>query len=178
MSRRNGSAVFSACGMYRYLLGGDIGPRAPLFEGLSTELRIILWIMLNPSTADAMEGDQTIDTAVVPFSELWGFDQVLVGNLYAFKSKKPKVMAAAAKRGVNIVGPANDGYISGMVEKTRASNGRVMVAWGANADRARAEAVHALIGEAYCLRTNKDGSPVHPLYQPHRLEPTVWKGYL
>ena len=50
---------------------------------------IILFIMLNPSTADAVNNDKTM-TRVKNFAESWGYGGVYVGNLYAFRSTDPK----------------------------------------------------------------------------------------
>ena len=88
----------------------------------------------------------------------------------------PKDMAAAAQLGLDIVGPNNDVLLKRMINQIRASNGLIMVAWGVGADPDRARHVHALAGEVYCLKTNKDGSPVHPLYQPGDLTPQLWTG--
>lgn len=175
MARHNGIATFSGDGVYRYELGGDIGPEEPLFRTSSYLARMILWIMLNPSKANAQRDDRTLET-IVRFSERWQYGQILVGNLSAFIATDPKDVAAAAKRGVDIVGPANDASLKRMINKVRASDGRIMVAWGAGADPERARRVHALAGEVYCLKTNKDGSPVHPLYQPGDLVPQLWTG--
>lgn len=173
MARRNGSAVFSSDEIYRYQLGGDIGLE-PLLTS-DAVLKIILWIMLNPSTANAQKGDRTVDTTV-RFSELWGYNRIMIGNAYAFRTKDPKVMWDAQKRGIDIVGPQNDVYLRAMVKIVRASGGRVMSAWGKHAKPDRVEQIRALAGEMYCLRTNKDRSPIHPLYQPSRLVPTIWEG--
>lgn len=184
MSRRNGYAEFSQDDLgrdddgnpqprYRYELGGDIG-ESPLFTALD-KIRIILWIMLNPSTADAMMDDQTIAT-IVRFSERWGYHRIMVGNLYAFRTKHPKIMWTAHKAGVDIVGPQNDEHLLRMIALVRASGGEVMAAWGKHAKIRREQAVHKMAGEMKCLSTNLDGTPVHPLYQPGDLVPRVWEG--
>ena len=49
----------------------------------------VLFIMLNPSTADADVDDPTI-RRVVNFAKSWGYGGVFVGNLYAFRSTDPK----------------------------------------------------------------------------------------
>jgi len=174
MPRHNGFATFSADGLYRYELGGDIG-NAPLFS-MNAVRQLILWIMLNPSKAGAVDGDNTVDK-IVRFSERWGFGGVMVGNLYGWISTDPKGMKRAQAQGIDVVGPGNDAALVRMIAKVRATHGRIMVAWGASADRARAEAVHLLAGEVYCLATNNDGSPVHPLYQREDLQPILWPGY-
>lgn len=177
MARRNGSAVFSAVRnaegneVYRYELGGDIGD--PLF--VPDMIKIILWIMLNPSTANAIKDDQTIAT-IVRFSERWGYHRLMVGNLYAFRTKHPKIMWRAEKSGIDIVGPRNDECLLRMIALVRASGGDIIAAWGKNAKPDRERAVHALAGEMKCLDINLDGTPVHPLYQPSALVPRVWTG--
>lgn len=173
MARHNGYATLSTCGTYRYELGGDIGPEEPLFRTASDFVRRILWIMLNPSTANAQKDDRTLE-AIVRFSERWLYGHVMVGNLSAYIATDPDDMKAAAARGVDVIGPENDARLCRMIAKVRASGGLIMAAWGANADPERARQVHAMAGEMYCLRTNKDGSPIHPLYQPADLIPVLW----
>lgn len=174
MPRHNGCAVLSDCGKYRYELGGDIGPVEPLLTDARV-VKMILWIMLNPSKADAMVNDQTIRT-IVGFSEIWGYNRLLVGNLYAYRETKSKLLWKARQNGVDIVGPQNDFVIPQLVERVRSTGGVVMAAWGAGAEPERVREVMALTGPLMCLRTNKDGSPVHPLYQPHDLKPRPWPG--
>lgn len=60
------------------------------------------------------------------------------------------------------------------MDRARRFGGEVMAAWGGNAKHDRVKEVQAIAGELKCLRINGDGSPVHPLYQPHSLMPTVW----
>ena len=51
----------------------------------------ILFIMLNPSTADFKMDDPTIKK-IVKFSDKWGYGGIYVGNLYAYISTNPKKM--------------------------------------------------------------------------------------
>ncbi len=173
MARWNGYAMMSDCGKYRYELGGHLGPAEPLLA-IAQDPRLILWIMLNPSTADATEDDPTLRT-ISTFSELWGYNRLMVGNLYAYRTKMPKEMFRMMRAGTNIVGPQNDAFLTQMVERARSTGGRVMAAWGINAKRGRVQEVCELVGEMHCLRTNGDGSPVHPLFQPHDLVPVPWR---
>jgi len=173
MARCNGYASFSPDGVYRYTLGGDIGSDGPLLA-LTAVVKYILWIMLNPSTADANEDDQTIST-IVRFSERWGYTRLMVGNLYAFRTKHPTIMWAAQKAGTDIVGPENDDQIAAMVKLVRNTGGRVMVAWGKHGKPERVRKILEIAGEVYCLKTNEDGSPIHPLYQPADLTPVLWR---
>jgi hypothetical protein len=161
--------------LYRYELGGNLDPQFSDFNGYGCWVRSILWIMLNPSTADAMKDDQTIGT-IGTFSELWGYNRIVVCNAYAYRATDPKVMFMAQRNGVDIIGPSNNEAIAKAVQQVRQTGGRIMAAWGKNAKLARVKEVHNLAGEMWCLKFNKDGSPVHPLYQPHSSTPVIWQG--
>ena len=66
------SATISKCGKYRYRLERVVGP------GTKT----CLFIMLNPSMADATNNDLTI-TRCISFAKASGCGRLLVGNLFA-----------------------------------------------------------------------------------------------
>lgn len=140
-------------GPYRYVLtrswGGD--PRE------------LVWIMLNPSVADAAADDPTI-RRVRSFSQAAGFQGFSVVNLYATISTIPTCLWEMRRAG-DIIGPHNDLYIHDAVRLAR----QAVCAWGALASphmRARASEVLRLIGPAtlHCLGTTKAGHPRHPLY--------------
>lgn len=176
MPPHSGWEVATKNGVYRYELGRELGVKEPLLAAIEGRVvKPILWIMLNPSTATADQDDATIRT-IAGFSEFWGHNRLLVGNLYAYRTSDPRALFAAAKSGVDIVGPQNDAQLLEMVHKAQRN---VMVAWGQNADPARAaEVVKLLAGVTLrCLRVNQDGSPVHPLYQPRTIVPQVWDGH-
>lgn len=153
-------ARLSECSAYRYSLTRRWGS-----DGTT-----VLWVMLNPSTADADVDDPTIRRCI-GFSKAWGFDGLEVINLFALRATDPKELA----RHPSPEGPDNwrehaewKGYC-----------GRTVVAWGAHpmaAVGARSvEKMYAARG-AVCLGRTKSGHPRHPLYvradQP--LEP--WRG--
>jgi len=167
--------------LYRYKLGGNIDGRG--WGDPGTTPMPILWIMHNPSTANATEDDATIQTITI-FSELWrDFGRLMVGNLYAYRTKHPKVMRLAWRQGIDIVGPQNDAWLAKMAREVRDAGGKIVAAWGAGASgprefreahRSRWRAVAELLGDLHCLKITQDGSPVHPLYQSHRLTPQIW----
>jgi hypothetical protein len=72
-------AEMSECGEYRYWLS----------RRLSMGERFVLFVGLNPSTADAMQDDPTIRREV-DFARRWGYDWYLKGNVYAYRSTDPK----------------------------------------------------------------------------------------
>lgn len=151
------TAVISSCGRYRYTLERPIA---------IVPKRWLLWVMLNPSTADATRDDATI-RRVIGFTRSWGYDGALVGNLYAFRSTSPAHLFAFQKAGGNIVGPDNDEHLNRLVSRADC----VVIAWGAHAEKnpKRAEYVRQLLSrrlETYALGLAVSGQPVHPLRQP------------
>lgn len=72
-------AHISACCCYRWSLSRIWGRS----DGL-----ILPWIMLNPSTADARVDDPTL-RRIIGFSWRWGFDGLLVVNLFPLRTSKP-----------------------------------------------------------------------------------------
>ena len=141
------STVFSPCGQYRYRLS-----RAWLLgEGT------VLFVMLNPSTADAEMDDPTVRRCM-GFARRWGFQGLVVGNLFAWRATDPRELQRAS----DPVGPENDRHLAEM------SGGAdvTIVAWGAHdVQRGRASDVLGLLkGSVEHLGLTKQGHPRHPLY--------------
>jgi hypothetical protein len=146
------TAVFSEDRAYRYRLTrtwGSSGTHAT-------------WIMLNPSTADALTDDPTIRRCIA-FTKAWGLDSLLVVNLFALRATDP----AGLLRHPAPVGEANDRFIREAVAPWSV----VVVAWGAHKiAAARSQAVldmlAARVASVGCLGVTRDGCPRHPLYVP------------
>ncbi len=141
-----GDATISACGRYRYTLTRRWG------SGSSS----VLWVMLNPSTADATLDDPTIRRCIA-FSKAWGRDALTVCNLYALRTTYPAELWKCA----DPVGPENDKHI------VRSGGDVIVCAWGANAKADRVTAFFNLMSgmaPMLCLGTTKAGAPRHPLY--------------
>jgi hypothetical protein len=141
-----GMAVFSLDRTYRYRLDrawGD-GPR-------------VLWVMLNPSTADAFVEDPTVKRCM-SFTRAWGYKGLTVVNLFAMRSPYP----ADLLHHDDPVGPGNDDFIA--VQALQAAV--VVAAWGAHrfAGQRGTEVMKILGSRAKCLGITKDGLPRHPLY--------------
>jgi hypothetical protein len=141
------SAVLSPCGRYRYRLERRWAPGPAL-----------LWVMLNPSTADAEQDDATI-RRVVGFTRREGFAAAVVCNLFGLRATNPDAIDDC---GFNPVGPDNDWHI--MREACEAA--RVVVAWGGRLLPDRPGRVVKLLAprELWCLGTTAAGHPRHPLY--------------
>jgi hypothetical protein len=146
----SGTAKFSADGTYRYRLRRRWGDNGEL-----------LWVMLNPSKADADSNDRTLDQ-ITFFSKNWGFGSLSVVNLYALVSTNP----AALRTHEDPIGPENDAAIALAALEAP----RIAVAWGAGApDQRRVEAVSQILRANMrapfleCLGQTMDGHPRHPL---------------
>lgn len=145
----SGSATLSDDGAYRYRLTRTWG----------TSGRHAAWLMLNPSTADALTDDPTIRRCT-GFSRAWGFDSLVVVNLFALRAADP----AALARHPEPIGLGNDEFISRAV----AAAPVVIAAWGAQRIGAARGAlwrrVLARDTDALCLGLTKEGEPRHPLF--------------
>ncbi|MBV8211742.1 MAG: DUF1643 domain-containing protein [Verrucomicrobia bacterium] len=124
----------------------------------------IAWIGLNPSRADEDTLDQTM-AAVCRYSRKWGFTEVVMLNLFAFRATDPRNMKQAA----DPIGPDNDRHLL-----TEVSNvDRVMACWGDHGKfLGRDRQVSDLLGVSFqCLLRNRTGAPHHPLYLKPRIRP-------
>lgn len=162
-------ASLSPDGVYRYTLGRQWA-KPP--EG--RQLRTVSWLMLNPSTADGETDDNTI-RKVVKYSRLWGFDALLVVNLFAYRSPDPSDLASAKSCGVDIVGPQND---TAIVHAVTHSEG-VICAWGTQTIAVpRVAAVVKYLARIplpkMCLGVTMNGSPRHPLYMKDKQYARPW----
>lgn len=145
------SAVLSEDGIYRYSLDRTWqhgGPRA-------------LFVMLNPSTADAHLDDPTIRRCK-GFALALGCTGVTVVNLYAYRATKP----ADLWRAEDPVGPENDEHLADTLTSWRDLGWPVIGAWGANAEPERVRDVLRLVDgiEWTALSVTAGGMPGHPLY--------------
>jgi hypothetical protein len=126
--------------------------------------RRVMWVGLNPSTADESQLDPTL-RRIRGFSLAWGFTSFVMTNLFAFRSTQPEVMFAA---GGSAVGPENDLWLV----QTARSCELVVAAWGAGQLHGqflvRAGRVRSMFNDLNlplsCVGTTRDGFPRHPLY--------------
>ncbi len=160
------SAIISDCGTYRYTLTRRI-PQVVRW------VKPVLFIMLNPSIADATINDKTI-TRCMGYANSWLCTELTVVNLFALRSTDPKDL----KKHPAPIGPDNDKHIAEQIEKHRL--GKIVLGWGNNdLAQTRVNLIKSLLADrvAGCLVQNKNGSPKHPLYCRKSLEPSefIWK---
>jgi hypothetical protein len=151
------SAYFSPCRTWRYSLMRELGP--PLGGGT------VVFIGLNPSTADERRDDPTIRRCI-GFARSWGFARLKVLNLFALRATKPAALLAAD----DPVGPENDSII---YEELGVAD-LVVCAWGAFPNGGRSADVLQLVAAPHCVGVTKNGSPRHPLYVRASANPVRW----
>lgn len=154
------TAVWSPCGLYRYVLT----------RTWDAERTPLLVIGLNPSTATEHEDDPTIRRCM-GFARSNGAGGLVMLNLYALRSTDRR----ALRTHEDPVGPDNDEWLDIYLK----SGGLTAVAawgtWGGLHGRDRMLAAR-YPNRLWCLRVTRDGHPQHPLYLPSKAELRSWPG--
>lgn len=159
----NSGAVISDDEKYRYALWRRWREpsRHPFFDnGLAT------FVMLNPSTADAMTDDPTVRRCK-GFAESWGYEGMIVVNLFAYRATDPSELVPLSEQEAQ--GPDNYRWLENALSCTMTR----VAAWGGKVPNGKAEYLLGLLQrwDLRALKINKDGSPAHPLYLPKDLSP-------
>lgn len=147
-------AEFSECGNYRYALWRNCDE--------DTTKPIVMFLCLNPSTADK-EKDDTTTSMCKKLAKSWNYDCICIGNLFARISIHPKNLK---NESMDLIGPKNDEWLSKLAEKSDL----VVAAWGDSSEvlkglfPERIEQVKELIPNLHYFRKNESGQPTHPLY--------------
>lgn len=154
-------AVFSPCRRYRYRL----------WRTWDEKLPVATFIMLNPSTADDVENDPTVERCQRRAMQL-GFGGLRVANLFAWRSTDPEALYSAT---TDPVGRLNDQAI---YEQSKDA-GIVICAWGTHGNHmGRGKQVLEMLRETgiqpHYLQLNRDGTPKHPLYVSYETQPTPY----
>ena len=127
------SAVVSQCGAYRWHLTRLVDI---IFQGDR-----VLFIMLNPSTADAETDDLTLRRCI-GYARAWGYGSLAVVNLFGLRTTDPRNLRDHA----DPVGPHNDKYVLAAIRSVDDAAGLIVCAWGARGGYlARDRAVLGLI---------------------------------
>jgi hypothetical protein len=161
-------AHLSDCGTYWYRLWREWDKSRPT----------LVFLMLNPSTADHRVDDPTV-TRCLARAVANNFGRLEVANLFPLRATNPDELLTHP----DPLGPRNpaNGAILDVVD--RAS--MVICAWGSHkATAARAADVMQLLritgmhARLFHLGLNQDGSPTHPLYiaantQPNSFRPEI-----
>lgn len=172
-------AIFDPSRLYRYVL----------WRAWEFTLPPMLWVMLNPSTADEFQLDPTV-AKCVRYAKRWGAGGIYVCNVFAWRATDPKQLKLVD----DPVGPDNDRHILDTAERIvryrdigLPTSYQIVCAWGRHAG-ARGVEVRAMLDAQnrqifgarqhhplVALGFNKNGSPVHPLYQRDDQVPLAWE---
>lgn len=141
-------AQFSPDRIYRYAL----------WRTWETGNGHILFIGLNPSTADETKDDPTIRRCI-GFAKNLGYGGIYMLNIFAYRATNPKVLRKAEKP----VGEKNNHFLQ-MYFDPIGFNIACWGMWGEYLNRGR-EVIN-MLGEAglHCFGLTKNGQPRHPLY--------------
>jgi hypothetical protein len=157
--RLSRSAEISECSKYRYWLcrSWKVGGNG----------KAVCFVMLNPSTADALLDDATIRRCM-GFTRTWGYSTLDVRNLFALRATDPRELLLAE----DPVGPVGDANLA----VARGAD-LVIAAWGTQVPFSRDQrALELLAGKPlYCLGLTARGYPRHPLYVKADQQPILWK---
>lgn len=161
-SNPKGMAVISICEKYRYWLE----------RVWDTEKPKVMFLMLNPSTADSNEDDPTIRRCI-GFAKSWGYGSLCVGNIFAYRSTNPKALLTIE----DPIGIETSNYLKKMAE----SSSMIVCAWGnspiINNLLKKFPAWQPLSGltELHYIELSNDGTPKHPLYLKGDLLPQKYE---
>ena len=123
----------------------------------------MVWIMLNPSTANHEIDDPTIH-ACMDFARRNGCGGITVVNLFGLRSPSPQAMRGAE----HPVGPKNDTFLKKVLVAGAREGDIVVAGWGTHGGhQGRDNKVRRMIQEwgvqLMCFGRTKDGHPKHPL---------------
>jgi len=141
-------AQFSDCRKYRYTLWRTWR------EGDGH----VMFIGLNPSTADEIKDDPTVRRCV-GFAKAWGFGGIHMLNLFAFRATNPKDLFKAD----DPIGKENDDFLKMYLDPP----GLNIACWGVLGKYLnRGERVIEWLGRENlsCFGLTKNNQPLHPLY--------------
>ena len=155
-------AIISDDGIYRYRLWRTWTPVLPR----------MVWIMLNPSTADAEVDDPTIRRCI-GFAKREGCGGIEVVNLYALRCTRPIHLLDHP----DPEGPDNPfAWATALFDR---SPSYIVAAWGAHAtmpDLPPSESLRGYCaGPMLCLGTTTEGAPRHPLYVKADTPLVIWE---
>lgn len=141
------------------LFCGEHCHRLLLWRTWDKTLQKVNFVMLNPSKANDIDDDPTIDK-VIAICKKNGFGGVVVTNLFTLVSSDPIVLKPDSKLKESEIVTAADHCST------------IVCAWGKQGQDPKFKGRHlAVLGllkksgkPIYCLGMNNDGSPKHPCY--------------
>ena len=150
-------AHFSKDRIYRYALWRTWDESKPK----------VLFVGLNPSTADEVQDDPTIRRCI-RYSKDWGYGGYIMGNIFAYRSTNPKKLLDID----DPIGSKNDYWLKKLNKEASLTIG----AWGNHGKILdRGSQINQMFKTFHCLKITKEGFPSHPLYLSSKLKPILFK---
>ncbi|MES2737248.1 MAG: DUF1643 domain-containing protein [Verrucomicrobiota bacterium] len=150
------TAVLSSCRLYRY----------ELWRRWDASKPHVLFIGLNPSTADETTDDPTIRKCVT-YAKTWGYGALCMANLFAWRATDPDEMKIVS----DPIGPENDATLVRLSKEAPLT----VVAWGNHGTHlSRSASVLGMLGNVHCLHRTKEDQPGHPLFLSANLAPVLF----
>ena len=151
----NRGAKLSSCKKYRL----------KLWRIWNDQLPKILFIMLNPSSANAHHDDPTTRRCI-DFTKKWGYGGFYVGNLYPLISSKPKLLLQP----ISVSHQENMSNLDKMADKCD----KIVCAWG-NFEIVKKlgipnDFLKNFQNKLYYISKSKNNTPKHPLYLKSNLK--------
>jgi len=191
-------AYFSKCRTYRYALWRLWHDQENMIEINGVKFPrngYVMWIGLNPSTADESVDDPTIRRCI-SFTKSWGYDGMFMVNLFTYRATDPNEMLAqfsVRADGQNIVGeymnrssPVGGCKNAQVVYHLQKKCALVVAAWGANQNLIVKDRASSMCSwfvdekcpidrDLHCVAMTMDFSPGHPLYVSAAAQPTLYR---
>jgi hypothetical protein len=130
----------------------------------------LVFVMLNPSTADDKIDDPTIRRCI-GFAKTLGYGSMEVVNLFAYRATNPDEL----KNCVDPIGLKNDEYILDAAKRAT----QIIFAWGTKGiflNRGKLVGDLLFEYEPTCLAKTNAGHPKHPLYIKGNCKPISYIG--
>ena len=147
------NAIFSEDRIHRYVLirEWDLDKPSLMFVGL------------NPSTADEEKNDPTVRRCI-GFAKRWGFGKLLMTNIFAFRSTLPKNLFKSE----NPIGNKNNYWLKKLSKKAD----KIVLAYGNHGKfNNRHEEILKIVDNPHCIKKTKNDMPIHPLYVKYTNNP-------
>lgn len=145
-------ALFSDDRQYRY----------SLWRQWDDDKFSIMFIGLNPSTADETTDDPTVRRCI-DYAQRWGYGMLFMANIFAYRATDPSVM----KTQDDPIGERNDQFLRWLKVTTKTQ----VACWGNHGKHLnRGFEVGTMLRSLHCFGMTKAGQPKHPLYLPKSAE--------
>lgn len=146
-------AELSSCRKYRYAL----------WRTWDEDKMKVMFIGLNPSTANEFKDDPTV-TRCISYAKQWGYGGIIMGNIFAYRTSSTDEM----KRAEDPIGRENDAWLNRLSEQADI----IVAMWGNLGDfRNRSAEVCDMFPDLMCFSINATDQPHHTRGLPDGITP-------